>query len=125
MKKKIKKIKRKLTEGIVNIKSSYNNTMVNVTDLQGNVIAWQSAGTIGFKGTKKSTPYAAKLVTEKCLTIVKPTGITKVIIKTNGIGPGKASAIKTIQEMGFEITLVKDVTPTPFNGCKLKKGKRK
>lgn len=119
------KIKKRVSDGIVNIHSTYNNTIITVTDIKGNTIAWQSAGTIGYKGTKKSTPYAAKIATEKCMEIVKPVGLKTLIIYTKGIGPGKSSAVKTIREMEFEIKLIKDITPSPFNGCRLKKRLRK
>lgn len=119
------KIRKKISEGIVNIHSTYNNTIITVTDVKGNTIAWQSAGTIGYKGTKKSTPYAAKLATDKCMDIIKQTGMKVLTIYTKGLGPGKSSSVKAIREMDFEIKLIKDITPIPFNGCRLKKSLRK
>ena len=101
--KKPKKIKKQISEAIVNIKSSYNNTLINVTDMNGDVISWSSAGKIGFKGTKKSTPYAAKLATENCFEHFKKSGLKTLSIKMSGIGPGKSSALKTIQAMEYEI----------------------
>ncbi len=119
--KKVKKIKKKISHVIINIHSTYNNTIISITDIKGNVVAWQSAGTIGYKGTKKSTPYAAKIALEKCLELVKDVGIQKIDIKTRGIGPGRGSCIKALQDTSYEINSIKDRTPVPFNGCRLKK----
>ena len=122
---KTKRLKLKISEVIFHIKSSYNNTIVTVSDKKGKTIVWNSAGTIGFKGTKKSTPYAAKLAVERCLEVIKTCGIKSIIIFTNGIGPGRMSSIKTLKETEYEIRKIYDFTSVPFNGCRAKKERKK
>jgi len=104
--------------GIVHIHSTNNNTIVAFSDVKGNIICWESAGTIGYKGTKKSTPYAAGLAAEKAADKAKAAGITNVIISTNGIGQGKMQAIRAIDAKGFTISELREETPIPHNGCK-------
>jgi small subunit ribosomal protein S11 len=111
-------------EGKFYIFSSYNNTILTLTDSTGNVLASKSAGKIGFKGTKKSTPFAASKVSETVGQIAEKMGIKKVQVVVKGIGSGRESALRSIANQGFEITAIKDVTPVPHNGCKPKKPRR-
>ena len=114
-----RKTKRKnIVQGVVHIHSTHNNTIVTFTDLKGNVVSWSSAGAIGYKGTKKSTPYAASLAADAASLTAKDHGIKEVRIELKGIGPGKDSARKQIEVAGFKVTQIKDVTPTPYNGTR-------
>jgi len=115
---------RKLTRGKVFIKSTYNNTVVTVTDLQGNAVAWQSAGSLGFKGAKKSTPYAATQVVKQVIDKVKDTGLSDVDVFVRGIGGGRESAVRALHNYGLVVNSIKDVTPVPHNGCRPKKVRR-
>lgn len=115
---------RKLTRGKVYIKSTYNNTVVTVTDLQGNALAWQSAGSLGFRGAKKSTPYAATQVVKQLIDKVKDTGLSDVDVSVRGIGGGRESAVRALHNYGLTVNSIKDVTPVPHNGCRLKKVRR-
>ena len=115
---------RKLTRGRVYIKSTYNNTVVTVTDLQGNAIAWQSAGALGFKGAKKSTPYAATQVVKEVIDKIKDTGLSAVDVFVRGIGGGRESAVRALHNYGLVVNSIKDVTPMPHNGCRPKKVRR-
>lgn len=119
-----KKEKKIPVAGIAHIKSTFNNTIVTITDIQGNVIAWASGGTIGFKGSRKSTPYAAGIAAETVAKKVKEMGMKKVSVYVKGPGPGRETAIRSLQSAGLEITLIKDVTPIPHNGCRPKKRRR-
>lgn len=113
-----KKKKRRIMEGNVYISSSYNNTLITLTDKTGNVITWASAGNIGYKGTKKGTPYAASKVAELITQRAKKLGLEKVAIYVKGIGTGRDSAIRSLAAQGMDIISIKDVTPIPHNGCK-------
>jgi len=115
---------KKIREGIINIFSSYNNTLISLNDLKGNVIAWSSAGSIGFKGTKKGTPFAASKVAEVISQIASKKGLQKVSIKVKGIGSGRDSAIRTLVSKGLDIESIEDVTPIPHNGCRPPKPRR-
>jgi len=118
MAKKKKKQKRQVTKGIVHIYTTFNNTIVNVTDMQGNTIAWASGGTVGFKGTRKSTPYAAQLAAQKAMKMAKEAGIQEVEIWVKGPGAGRESAVRAVFASGVKVTAIKDVTPIPHNGCR-------
>ncbi|WP_461830131.1 30S ribosomal protein S11 [Aquifex sp.] len=118
MAKKKKKQKRQVTKGIVHIHTTFNNTIVNVTDMQGNTIAWASGGTVGFKGTRKSTPYAAQLAAQKAMKMAKEAGIQEVEIWVKGPGAGRESAVRAVFASGVKVTAIKDVTPIPHNGCR-------
>ncbi len=115
---KKKKQKRKVTKGIVHIYTTFNNTIVNITDMQGNTIAWASGGTVGFKGTRKSTPYAAQLAAQKALKAAKEAGLEEVEIWVKGPGAGRESAVRAVFASGLKVTAIRDVTPIPHNGCR-------
>ncbi len=126
-KKVIKKrvAKKNIAKGIVHISASFNNTMITVTDEMGNAIAWSSAGNLGFKGSKKSTPYAAQQAVEDALAKAKEHGIKEVGIKVQGPGSGRETAVKSVGSIeGIRVTFLKDVTPLPHNGCRPPKRRR-
>ena len=118
VKKETKVVTKKIKEGRIYIFSSYNNTTFTLTDTQGNVLGWSSSGSIGFKGTKKATPFAASKVAEVILQIIKKLGIDKVAILVKGIGSGRESAIRSLAAKGLNIVSIKDITPIPHNGCR-------
>lgn len=111
-------------EGRVYISSSYNNTIITLTDIKGNVLGWTSAGNIGFKGSKKSTPFAASKVAEAVSQIAKKIGIEKISVMVKGIGSGRDSAIRSLAARGLDIISIKDITPIPHNGCRPPKVRR-
>jgi len=117
-------VKVKNSEGVAYIKVTYNNTIISLTDAVGNLLAWSSAGSLGFKGPKKSTPFAASKVAETVLVKVKSLGLTKIKIFVRGIGSGRESAVRALANAGMEILLIKDVTPVPHNGCRPPKPRR-
>lgn len=119
-----KKLKITSPLGIAHIKATFNNTIITITDTQGNTLAWASGGTIGFKGTKKSTPYAAQLAALDVAKRVKEAGLTQVEVLVKGPGPGREAAIRSLQAAGLQVKKVKDVTPQPHNGCRPKKKRR-
>ncbi len=120
-----KKVKRKnITKGQVHIKSTYNNTIVTLTDLNGNVIAWSSAGLLGFKGAKKATPYAATTIVGSLLEKTKKIGLREVEVYVRGIGSGRESAVRAIASNGVDIISITDTTPIPHNGCRPPKPRR-
>lgn len=119
-----REIKYRLTKGRAYIQSSYNNTLITITDLNGNVIAWSSAGLIGFKGPKKATPYAASLVARDIVEKVKGTGLKEVDVYVKGIGSGREAAVRALDKEGLEVISIKDVTPIPHNGCRPRKARR-
>ena len=117
--------KKNIERGAVHIRSSFNNTMVTITDLQGNAISWASAGGLGFRGSRKSTPYAAQMVAETAAkAAVENYGLKTVEVFVKGPGQGRESAIRALQSAGLEVTLIKDVTPIPHNGCRPPKRRR-
>jgi small subunit ribosomal protein S11 len=116
--------KKNIAEGVVHIKSTFNNTIVTITDKDGNVICWESGGTIGFTGTKKGTPYAAQLAAEKAAKKAMEHGMKKVDVLVKGAGSGRETAIRTLQAVGLEVRSITDVTPVPHNGCRPKKKRR-
>jgi len=119
-----KKKKISVDQGIVHIKSTFNNTIVSLTDLDGNTLTWASGGTVGFEGTRKGTPYAAQLAADRVAREAVKMGVKKVDVWVKGPGPGREAAIRTIQGAGIEIGQIKDVTPIPFNGVRPKKRRR-
>jgi len=120
-----KKIKKQVGKGVVYIAATFNNTVVTVTDEMGNVLAWSSAGSLGFKGSKKSTPYAAQQAVEDAMTKAKEYGIKEVGIKVQGPGSGRETAIKSVGAIeGIRVTFFKDITPLPHNGCRPPKKRR-
>lgn len=121
---KSKKIKRNIVAGVVHIHSTFNNTIVTVTDLNGNTLAYSSAGANGFKGTRKATPFAAQIAAENAITKALDDGLKKVEIVVKGQGVGRETAIRAIQKMGLRIITIKDVTAVPHNGCRPPKKRR-
>ncbi|MDD5145906.1 MAG: 30S ribosomal protein S11 [Candidatus Pacebacteria bacterium] len=115
---------KRITEGRVYINSSYNNTIITLTDSQGNVLGWVSSGAIGFKGTKKATPFAASKVAEAVSQIAQKVGVGKISVFVKGIGSGRESAIRSFAARGLEIVAIKDITPIPHNGCRPPKTRR-
>ena len=120
-----KRRERKVVErGVAHIRSTFNNTIVSITDTQGNVVAWGTAGGMGFKGSKKSTPYAAQTAAEDAGKIAADMGMKSVEVLVRGPGAGRESAIRALATAGLEITMIKDVTPIPHNGCRPPKRRR-
>jgi small subunit ribosomal protein S11 len=114
-----KKEKRIVTQGIVHILSTFNNTIVTITDMQGNTLVWESGGTVGFKGTRKSTPYAAQLAAQKAVKrAMQEYGLQEAEVWIKGAGAGRESALKAVYAAGLKITKIRDVTPLPHNGCR-------
>ena len=118
------KIRRNVTKGIAHIKATFNNTQVTITDVNGEVLCWDSAGTMGFKGSRKSTPFAATRAAESVAAKAKKMGVREVEAKIKGPGPGRESAVTALQSSGLKITSVEDCTPIPHNGCRAKKKRR-
>lgn len=123
-KKKINKNKKNIINGITHIKSTFNNTIITITDLQGETITWCSSGASGFKGAKKNTPFAAQTAAEKAAQYALDYGIKQTEVMVNGPGAGRETAIRALQAKGIEITLIKDITPVPHNGCRPPKKRR-
>lgn len=119
-----KKTKKNVPVGLVHISSSFNNTIVNVTDLQGNTIAWSSGGAKGFKGSRKGTPFAAQLAAEDALRKAMDHGLKQVTVLVRGPGAGRDSALRSLQKTGVRVTAIQDVTPVPHNGCRPPKRRR-
>jgi len=113
-----RKVKKNVPKGIVHIKATFNNTIVTISDPQGNVIAWATAGNLGFKGSRKSTPFAAQLTAEEASKRAMEHGLRKVDVYVKGPGSGREAAIRSLQAIGLEIAMIKDVTPIPHNGCR-------
>ena len=124
VKKEIESAPKKFKEGRIYISSSYNNTIITLTDSQGKVLGWASAGSIGFKGTKKATPYAASKVAEAMSQITNKFGIDKIAVLVKGIGSGRESAIRSLIARGLNVISIKDITPIPHNGCRPPKVRR-
>ncbi|MCP3935240.1 MAG: 30S ribosomal protein S11 [Actinomycetia bacterium] len=116
--------RKSVTHGVAHIKSSFNNTIITFTDLQGNALSWASAGNVGFKGSRKSTPFAAQQAAEQAARRAMEHGVRKVDVEVKGPGSGRETAIRSIQSAGIEITGIKDVTPVPHNGCRPPKRRR-
>ncbi|MBW3538382.1 30S ribosomal protein S11 [Candidatus Parcubacteria bacterium] len=119
-----KKAKRNVTQGQVHIQATFNNTIVSITDTQGNLLSWASAGGAGFKGSRKSTPYAAGVAAEKAANSAKEFGLVKAEVLVRGVGSGRESAVRALQTTGIVVSSIKDVTGIPHNGCRPKKARR-
>ena len=119
-----KKVKRSILKGVAHIKSTFNNTMISITDPSGNVIAWSSAGAQGFKGSRKGTPFAAQVAAEAVAKKAMDCGMKTVEVLLNGPGSGREAALRSLQSAGFSISLIRDVTPLPHNGCRPPKRRR-
>ena len=119
-----KKIRRTVTRGIVHIRATFNNTYIAVTDTNGEMLCWDSAGTIGYKGSRKSTPFAAQRAAESVASKAQKFGIREVEIKVKGPGSGRESAITALQDAGLKVRAIEDVTPIPHNGCRPRKKRR-
>jgi small subunit ribosomal protein S11 len=119
-----KRVKKNVAMGIVHIASTFNNTMITITDATGNVIAWSSAGARGFKGSRKSTPFAAQVAADKAARVAADYGVKTVEVRIKGPGPGRESAVRSLNNAGFKVTNIIDVTPIPHNGCRPPKKRR-
>ena len=119
-----KKIKRVVTDGIAHVHASFNNTIVTITDRQGNALSWATSGGAGFRGSRKSTPFAAQMAAEQCAKRAQEHGVRRVDVVVKGPGSGRETAIRSIQNTGIEVTGIKDVTPVPHNGCRPPKRRR-
>ncbi len=119
-----KKVKKNISTGIAHIQSTFNNTVVTITDVNGNSVAWSSAGSRGFKGSRKSTPFAAQLAAEEAARKAMEHGMRSIAVFVKGPGAGRESALRALQTSGFKVTLIRDVTPVPHNGCRPPKRRR-
>ena len=119
-----KREKKNITSGVAHVNASFNNTIVTITDVSGNVVAWSSAGVKGFKGSRKSTPFAAQLAAEEAARKAQEHGVRSVAVFVKGPGAGRESALRALQTAGFKVTLIRDVTPIPHNGCRPPKRRR-
>jgi small subunit ribosomal protein S11 len=119
-----RKVKKNVQSGVAHIASTFNNTIVTITDVSGNVISWSSSGSVGFKGSRKSTPFAAQLAAESAAKKAQEHGMRTVQVHIKGPGAGRESALRALQSAGFKITLIRDVTPVPHNGCRPPKRRR-
>ena len=124
-KKKVKsKIKKKVSSGVAHVVSSFNNTIITITDRQGNTLCWATAGGSGFRGSRKSTPFAAQVAAEKAGNLGKEFGLKTLVVLVKGPGPGRESAVRALNNIGYKITDINDVTPIPHNGCRPPKKRR-
>jgi small subunit ribosomal protein S11 len=119
-----KRIKKDISDGIAHISASFNNTIITITDRKGNALSWASAGASGFRGSRKSTPFAAQVAAEKAGNIVKEYGMKNLDVHITGPGPGRESAVRSLNALGFKITNIIDTTPIPHNGCRPPKKRR-
>ncbi len=119
-----KRVKKSVSDGIAHIFASFNNTIITITDRQGKALAWASAGGCGFKGSRKSTPFAAQVAAEKAANVVKEFGMKNMDVLVKGPGPGRESAVRALNSAGFKISNISDVTPIPHNGCRPPKKRR-
>ncbi len=113
-----KKVKKNIPRGIVHIQATFNNTIVTITDMQGNAVSWATAGNTGFKGSRKSTPYAAQITAQEAATKAMDHGLVEVEVRVKGPGSGREAAIRALQIAGLKIRMIRDVTPIPHNGCR-------
>ena len=121
---KKRKVRKNIPTGVAHIHSTFNNTIVTICDPEGNAVSWSSAGALGFKGSKKSTPFAAQQASEAAAKAALDAGMLKIEVEVKGPGSGRESAIRALQVIGFTITTIRDVTPIPHNGCRLRKRRR-
>lgn len=119
-----KKVKKTVTEGIAHIHASFNNTIITITDRHGNTVCWATAGGSGFRGSRKSTPFAAQVAADKAGRAAQDQGMKNLEVRVNGPGPGRESAVRALNHAGFEISNITDVTPIPHNGCRPPKRRR-
>ncbi len=119
-----KKAKKNVAEGVAHIHASFNNTIVTITDRQGNTLAWATSGASGFKGSRKSTPFAAQVAAESAGKAAQECGVKNLEVRIKGPGPGRESAVRALNALGIKITLISDVTPIPHNGCRPPKRRR-
>ena len=119
-----KKVKKNIVEGVAHIHASFNNTIVMITDRQGNAISWSTSGAGGFKGSRKSTPFAAQIAAESAGKTAQDSGVKNLEVLIKGPGPGRESAVRALNNLGFKITSISDVTPVPHNGCRAPKRRR-
>ena len=119
-----KRVKKNVVDGVAHIHASFNNTIVTITDRQGNALAWATAGGSGFRGSRKSTPFAAQVAAERVALVVKDMGMKNLEVNVKGPGPGRESAIRALNGQGFNVTSITDVTPIPHNGCRPPKRRR-
>ena len=119
-----KKVKKNIIEGIVHVNATFNNTLITITDKQGNAVSWSSAGTMGFKGSRKSTPYAAGVAAEDAGRKAQEHGMKELDVLVKGPGSGRESALRSLQSIGFTIKSIQDITPIPHNGCRPRKRRR-
>jgi small subunit ribosomal protein S11 len=116
--------RKNITSGVAHVNASFNNTMITITDVQGNAIAWSSAGAQGFKGSRKSTPFAAQVAAEDCARKAMEHGVKNLDVEVKGPGSGRESALRALQAAGFQIAAIRDVSPIPHNGCRPRKRRR-
>ncbi|MDN5835979.1 MAG: 30S ribosomal protein S11 [Nitrosospira sp.] len=119
-----KKVKKNIAEGIAHVHASFNNTIVTITDRQGNALSWATSGGAGFKGSRKSTPFAAQVAAEQASKVAQECGVKNLEVRIKGPGPGRESAVRALNASGFKITSISDVTPIPHNGCRPPKKRR-
>ena len=119
-----KKVKKNVAEGIAHIHASFNNTVITITDRQGNALSWATSGSAGFKGSRKSTPFAAQIAGEHAGKLAQECGVKNLEVRSKGPGPGRESAMRALNALGFKITSIADVTPVPHNGCRAPKRRR-
>lgn len=119
-----KRVKRTVVDGIAHVNASFNNTVITITDRQGNALAWASAGGSGFRGSRKSTPFAAQIASERAGESAKDYGLKNLDVRVKGPGPGRESAVRALNNVGYRITNIEDVTPIPHNGCRPPKKRR-
>ena len=119
-----KKVKKSVSKGIVHVKATFNNTIVTISDIQGNTLCWASAGTIGYKGSRKSTPFAAQRAAERAAEQASKFGVKEVEVRIKGPGSGRESAVRALRSFGMDVKAIEDVTPVPHNGCRPRKRRR-
>ena len=119
-----KRVKKTVVDGVAHVHASFNNTVITIADRQGNVVAWATAGGSGFRGSRKSTPFAAQVAAEKCTATMKELGVQTLEVFVKGPGPGRESAVRALNAAGFKVTNITDVTPIPHNGCRPPKKRR-